>query len=452
VRLSRRQLTDAGAIAEAWIRNRAFLQDVPGVSYGLSSDGATVLAGARGMSDVASGERATAETGYRVASITKTFTATLVMQLVERGKVQLDAPVTSYLDWLRPAVADSGLTVRHLLTHAGGIIRDGSCGWRGGTFPSREQVRSELSDHPSFAEPSVGFRYSNMAYALLGEIIESVSGRRYATAVDRGVVKPLGLNASGTRLTPRLSSTLATGYWRRLPGEDLRAEPQSEALAFEPAGGLISTVGDLLAYQGAHFPGDTRLLSDLSKREMQRTQWQRSEEPHYGYGWMIWTIDGIALRGHSGGYPGFTTKIGFSPDHRLAAAVLTNTIGSLSGVAVDVIFHTIARVNALWDDAAETRHGHTRASLGRLAGLYRNEWGDVLVSRVNNSLYLVGTEDDRPMRIPSRLSPVEDGPRFVIVDHDDFGNRGEEVVFEVDETGHGRSLHMGWLDLPRVEN
>lgn len=452
MKITKRQLTDASLIAEAWIRNRAYLSRTPAVSYALSWDGATLLAGARGLSDVGSGEAASPKTGYRVASITKTFTATLVMQLAERGKVQLDAPVTSYLAWLRPALADSGVTVRHLLTHSGGIIRDGSCAWRDGTFPSREQLHTELLDHPRFAAPAVGFRYSNMAYALLGEIIETVTGRRFGTAVDRGIARPLGLEASGTRLTPRLRSTLATGYWRRLPGDDYRSDPPSEAGAFEPAGGLISNVGDLLRFQHAHFPGDTTLLSELTKREMQRTQWQRSEEPHQGYGWMIWAVDGIGVRGHSGGYPGFTTRMGFSPEYRIAAAVLTNTIGSLAGVGLDVVFHTIARVNAVWDDAADTAYGHTRTSLGRLAGMYRSDWGDVLVGRVNNSLYLVNSDDDRPMRIPSRLSPVDDVVRFVIVDHADYGNRGEHVDFEMDAAGNGRALLLGHQSFARVEN
>ena len=146
MKLTNRQLSDAGAIAEAWIRNRAFRLGTPAVSYAMSRDGTTVLAGARGLADIASDAPATVATGYRVASITKTFTATLVMQLVERGKIRLDAPVTSYLGWLGPAVIDSGLTVRHLLTHSGGVIRDGSFRWIDGGFPSREQLRAELAE------------------------------------------------------------------------------------------------------------------------------------------------------------------------------------------------------------------------------------------------------------------------------------------------------------------
>ena len=450
MKLTRRQLSDAADTAEAWIRNRAFMLETPAVSYAISLDGSSVLRGARGLSDVSAGTAATAATGYRVASITKTLTATLMMQLVERGKIRLDEPVTTYLGWLEPALGGSGLTVRHLLTHSGGVIRDGSCGWRPGEFPSREQVRRQLLDHGTFAEPAVGFRYSNMAYSLLGEIIETVGGRQFAAAVERGIVKPLGLGASGTRLSGRLRSTLATGYWRLLPGEGYRPIAHSEAAAFEAPGGLISNVDDLLRYQEAHFPGDTRLLSDMSKREMQRVQWQRSQEPHHGLGWMIYTVDGITIRGHSGGYPGFTTRIGFSPEHGVAAAVLTNTIGPLAAAGLDVIFHTIARVNALWGEAAASAHGQTRRSLGRFTGLYRSDWGDRFVGRVNNSLYLVETEVDRPMSLPSRLSPLDDGGRFLIVDNSDYGNRGEEIVFDVEQPGPARTLRLGWQLMKRV--
>lgn len=451
MKLTSQQLSDAAAIAEGFIRHRAFMLTVPAVSYGIARNGRRVLMGARGASDLAAGTPATAQTGYRVASITKTFTATLVMQLVEAGKVRLDEPVASYLSWLKPALGDSGLAVRHLLTHSGGVIRDGSCGWHPGEFPTRQQVREELLDHGTFAEPAVGFRYSNMAYSLLGEIVETVGGRPFATAVDRRIAKPLGLEASGTRLTPRLRATLATGYWRQLPGEGPRPIAHSEAAAFEAAGGLVSTVGDLLRYQEAHLPGDTRLLSELSKREMQRVQWQRAEEPHHGLGWMIYTVDGISVRGHSGGYPGFTTRIGFSPDHGVCAAVLTSSISPLSGVGLDVIFHAIARVQAIWEDAAGDGRGLARRSLGRFSGLYRGDWGDVLVAGVNRSLYLLDPEEDRPLRLPSRLVPVGDGGRFLIVDNDDYGNRGEEVAFDIAAPGPARRLSRGGQVLERVE-
>lgn len=450
MKLTRQQVADAAEIAAGWIGYQAAMRGTPAVSFAFGYDGRPVLAAARGLADVSRGTPATPDTGYRVASITKTFTATLVMQLVEQRKVRLDEPVTSYLPWLRHAMAGSDVTARHLLTHSGGVVADGSCSWSGDDFPTRELLHREVLARPVFDEPSAGFRYSNIAYALLGEIVEQVTGRRFGLALARGIARPLGLEASGTRLTPPLRRTLATGYWRTRPGEEPRPAAGEDARAFEPAGGLISTVKDLLRYQEGHFPGDTRILGELSKREMQRPQWLRAEEPHHGYGWMVWTVDGISVRGHTGGYAGFNTRIGFAPDLRLAAAVLTNTIGELPVLGVDVFFHAVDRVRALWDDAAGSPAGWSRRSLSRLTGRYRYDWGELLVARVNNSLFLVDPDDERPLSFAARLSPVGDDTRFVIVDNDDYGYRGDEVSFELDERGRGSVFHYGAHRLRRL--
>jgi len=478
MRPTKLQLIDAAAIAWAWIRYRALMGQVPGVSYGVSLDGEVIASGGWGYADLETKRRAGPDTAYRVASITKTVTATLIMQLVERGRVRLDEPVTSYLTWLKPSIRGSGPTVRHLLTHSGGVIRDGSCAWGDRDLMDRDMLRRDLLERATVAEPSAGFRYSNVAYALLGEVIEEVSGRPFFSMVSSGVSRPLGLSATGTRLTRRLRSGLATGYHYRRPGEPYRAAAATEAGAFEAAAGLISNVVDLLEYQQAHFPGDNRLLSELSKREMQRVQWQRSEEPHHGYGWMVRAIDGITVRGHSGGYPGFVTYIAFAPEPRIAAAVLTNGIGPLAELGINAIFHTVARVNELWEDAAAPGHGQSgaapghgqsgaapghgqsgaapghgqsRAALARFVGQYRGDAGERLVARVNRSLYLINPREDRPMRVAARLAPVDNEARFLICDQEDYGRRGEEVSFELGVAGRATALRDGAQVLLRAD-
>ena len=450
MRPTRQQLGDARAIIEPLIRYRALMSRTPGVSFGISHDGDPILLGAAGSADLESSAPALPTTGYRVASITKTFTATLVMQLVEQGKLRLDEPVATYLSWTKPVLGSSGVTLRHLLTHSGGIIRDGSCSWTDDGFPDVGRFHADVLGGGTFAEPAVGFRYSNVAYALLGEIIEKATGLGFATAIDRRIVRPLALAASGTRITKRLRSTLATGYLYRRPGEPWPAAKHTEAGAFEPAGGMISNVPDLLAYQQAHFPGSTKLLNDLSKREMQRTQWQRSEEPHHGYGWMVYAVDGVSLRGHSGGYPGFVTRIAFAPEWGVAAAVLTNNLGPLSALAVEMAFHTMAKVAAMWGDAAGPPAGPSRAALRHYTGQFRGEWGEALIALVNKSLYLVDPEEDRPMRIPARLEPSGEH-RFLIADNEDYGRRGEHISFSTDKSGRATALHVGPNSLQRAD-
>jgi D-alanyl-D-alanine carboxypeptidase len=451
VRIAPRQLVDAAEIARRWIRYQAMLWDVPGISFGLSHDGRIVLLDGIGSADIATGRPVVPEgTGYRCASITKTMTATLVMQQVEAGRMRLDEPIATYLSWTRRLPNARDISIRHLLIHSGGVIRDGSNIWGDDDFPDRETVRAEVRQRLSFAEPSTAFRYSNIAYVLLGEALESVTGRPFEALLQRDVLTPLGLKGSAPSLVPRVRRTLATGYYRRRPGEERRAARPTEARAFGPAGGLVSIVPDLLTYQYAHFPGEGSILSDLSRREMQRTQWQRPEEPNHGLGWMIWHVDGLAIRGHSGGFPGFTTKIGFSPESGLCAAVLNNTNGPVPALALDMIFHSAVWVVRRWEDASATAHGHSRASLGRFAGHYRGDIGEMTVVRINRSLYLVDPEMTMPLVSAARLSP--DGVRrFTIVEGDDYGHLGEEVSFAVDAAGRSVAMRYGPHTLHRAD-
>jgi CubicO group peptidase (beta-lactamase class C family) len=425
--------------------------EVPGISFGLSHRGQVVLLDAWGTADIASGLAATPDaTSYRCASITKTMTATLVMQQVEAGRLRLDDPLTTYLGWTRRLPHAKDISIRHLLVHGSGVIRDGSNRWGDDDFPDRDTVRKEVRQQLSFAEPATTFRYSNIAYVLLGEVLEAVTGRPFEALLQRDVLNPLGLKGSAPSLLPRVRRTLATGYYHRRPGEETHPTRHAEARAFGPAGGLVSTVPDLLTYQHAHFPGAGPLISDLSRREMQRVQWMRHEEPNHGLGWMIWHVDGVTVRGHSGGYPGFTTKIGFSPEWGLAAAALNNTNGPVPSLAVDAIFHSVAWVARRWGDAAETARGHSRASVGRFAGHYRGEIGEMTVARINRALYLFDPETVMPLASAARLHPTG-ARRFTIVEGDDYGHFGEEVSFAVDSRGRATAMRYGPHTLHRAD-
>ncbi len=294
----------------------------------------------------------------------------------------------------------------------------------------------------TFGEPAERFRYSNIAYSLLGEIAESVSGRSFEALVRNNVVRPLGLESTWPDLTPAAARQLATGYTDARPNEERVALAHVKARAIAPAGGLVSTVPDLLEYMHAQMPGDERLLSDFSKREMQHPQWLRAEEPNFGLSWMTWHVAGISLVGHSGGYPGFSTMIGFAPRERLAAAVLTNTITPSASAGVDLIYETVARVRTKWSDAAATTTWHTRGSLAPYTGIYRLSGSDLLVSRINGSLYLLEPSDASPLANPIRLEP-RGKHTFLIAEGNDFGFLGETVTFGATRQGAIETLSMG---------
>ena len=109
------------------------------------------------------------------------------------------------------------ITIRHLLIHGGGVIRDGSNTWGDDDFPDRDTVRKEVRQRLTFAEPATSFRYSNIAYVLLGEALEAVSGRPFEALLQRDVLRALGLKGSAPSLIPRARRTLATGYSKDVP-------------------------------------------------------------------------------------------------------------------------------------------------------------------------------------------------------------------------------------------
>ena len=444
-----RQVADATAIIDPVLRLGSIYARVPGVAFGLSHDNETILLGSHGVADV---ERDApvdaATTRFRCASITKSFTATLIMRLVERRRLRLDDSINSILAWTRGSI-DSDVTVRHLLSHSAGMIRDGSNAWDDRTMPDRATFQAEMRHAATFAEPSERFRYSNTAYSLLGEIVERAAGRSFETSLSREIARPLGLDDTFADLTRTSQRHLATGYHAARPDERRAPAAPVPARAVAPAGGLVSTVPDLLSYQRAHLPGDPSLLSELSKREMQRTQWQREGEPHYGYGWMNWTIDGIKVVGHSGGYPGFITKIAFAPAEGVTAAVLTNAISPFARDGIETIYHVLSRVRSRWDQLEATTKWHSRGSLRRFVGLYRQNGYDVYVARINASLVIFDASSMLPLAAPDYLVPR--GPRrFLISDGDDFGSVGEEVSFRVDRSGRVTTLVMGANSYERV--
>ncbi len=438
---SSRQLADVARIADPLLHLRALYARVPGVAFGLRHGDETVLLGGHGVADAASeGPVDPTSTSFRCASITKTFTSTLIMRLADRGKLRLDDTVRGWLPWTVSAVG-ADLTIRHLLMHAGGVLRDGGNDWST-SLSNTEELRREFARGASFTEPSVHFRYSNVAFSMLGEIAEQAGGRTYGTLLRREVLTPLGLSDTYPDLVPAARRNLATGYLLGRPNEPIIEAGHFAARAVAPAAGLISTVPNLLEYLAAHFSGDQRLLSEYAKREMQRTQWLRDEEPHFGLGWMSWHVDGTKILGHSGGYPGFVTKVGFSPVERLAGAVLTNANSPLAAEALDLLFHLAAQVRRRWSDAEASTKWHTRGTLAPFIGCYRIWGDDLLVVRINGSLFLVDPKEPSPLSVAARLVP-KGKRRFLIAEGDDFGHLGEIITFGADRQGRIATLKYG---------
>ncbi|MGW5651754.1 serine hydrolase domain-containing protein [Streptomyces humi] len=274
---------------------------------------------------------------YRIGSITKTFTAVLVLRLRDEGLLDLGDPLEKHL----PGTGAGEATIAELLAHTAGLAAESPAPWWERTPGSLRPELSDVLGEQPFLHP-VGRRhhYSNPGYTLLGALVEELRGAPWEEVLRREVLEPLGLDrTSGEPQAPH------AGGWAVHPWADVMLpEPLEDLGRMAPAGQLWSTTGDLARFAVFLVAGDDRVLSAESLREM-RTPAAPAEPADvldgstYGLGLQIQRRDGRLLVGHGGSLPGFLASLTISVDDDVAAVVLTNcTSGPLvSTVGADLV-------------------------------------------------------------------------------------------------------------------
>ena len=320
----------------------------PGLAYGIVAGG--TLVHARGLGERwLGGPAPDADTVFRIASMTKSFTAAAVLALRDDGALALDDQAQDYvpeLAGLRPATADSPpVSIRQLLTMTAGFPTDDPWGDRQQGTPLADFAQF-LAGGISFAwAPGTRFEYSNMGYAILGLVITAASGRAYPDFVADRLLRPLGLSRTGFEAAGFSPAELARGYRR---GDDGWAEQELAGCgAFAPMGGIFSCVGDIARWvqgfaaafpPGAQDAGGAHPLRRATRREMQLPQValeRREPDPLPGsaaggcvsYGFGLFVEDGQPGRivHHAGGYPGFGSHMRWHPATGTGVVVLANS-------------------------------------------------------------------------------------------------------------------------------
>jgi CubicO group peptidase (beta-lactamase class C family) len=311
------------------IRQAQAEKHLPSVAAAALRDGDLVWTDALGLADVESSEEATPDHQYRIASITKTFTAVAVMQLRDAGKLSLDDPLDRHI-----AGAAHLPALRLLLSHASGLQREPSGRiWETLTFPSREELVGGLADSEQVL-PSGAYRhYSNLGFALLGEVVARVAGTDYESYVDDRVIKPLGLR----RTTWRPEPPVATGYFVDPWTDTAAAEPVSQGRATAAAGELWSTAPDLCRWAAFLTDPVDEVLARDTVDEMHVFQTMTDLEQWtvgHGLALMLMRKGERIFSGHSGGHLGFLSNVAAHRPTRTGAAVVTN---SSAGVAITAL-------------------------------------------------------------------------------------------------------------------
>ncbi|MBA3718326.1 MAG: beta-lactamase family protein [Actinobacteria bacterium] len=305
---------------------KAAMEDlsVPGVALGVLFEGEEELAGL-GVTSVEHPLEVTPDTLFQVGSITKTFTATAIMRLVEDGKIGLDDSVRAHLPSFRLAdeeVAERA-TIRQLLTHTGG--------WLGDYFddlgPGEEALArmvERLAEQPQLTSLGEVYSYNNAAFYVAGRVIEVATGQPFETAIRELVLAPLGLEAASFFADDVITHRFAVGHEKDEAGETVVARPWSIGRAAHPAGGLVMSTRDLMRYARFWIEGGD-LLRPESVEEMLRPQVPiGGNVDAVGLAWMLMSIEGVRLIGHSGGTKGQVTFLGMAPEQGLALVVFTN--------------------------------------------------------------------------------------------------------------------------------
>jgi CubicO group peptidase (beta-lactamase class C family) len=322
---------------------------LPGASVGVVLPDGLAWSGQIGFSDLQRRETPQPSTLYAVASITKTFTGTAIMQLEARGLVALDDPVTKYLPELKdadPAVgAIDVVTIRRMLSHESGLAEEPP-GTDWATYV-RESEPSEVlrraSEIGTKVPPNTQVKYSNLAYQLLGEVVTRVSGTPYTDYVREEILRPLAMTSTEwSPLPSELDARRATGYNPRTFSDEL--DIAHEGMAAWSEAGLWSSVEDLarwLVFQlGAYAVPevDSPILSSGTLRTMHKPRYLENELwiRAWGISWYgVRRDDGIWIQ-HSGGWQGFITDVCFDPIAKVGAIALLNGVGNAPTLAMDL--------------------------------------------------------------------------------------------------------------------
>jgi CubicO group peptidase (beta-lactamase class C family) len=310
---------------------------MPSLAAAVLRDGELVWETAVGVAEVESGVEATPDTQYRIGSITKTFTAAAIMQLRDAGKLDLEDTLDRHVEGAALAP-----TIRRLLSHVSGLQRETQDdSWLTLRFAPPDELLETLAEAEMILPSGARFHYSNLAYALLGIVVERVSGISYMDYVRTRLFEPVGL----TRMSFEPEAPAAKGYLAQPYADGVWDTVGVETGAWASAGQLWGTVGDICRWGAFLAEPNESVLAKSSAEEMRTVQALADHErwlSGYGLGLELRRDGERILGGHGGSMPGFIARLYFSPKEKVVVSALTNeSEGALGELGLALVRTTI---------------------------------------------------------------------------------------------------------------
>ena len=312
---------------DAFVRRELADKQLPGVAVALVDGSQIVWQQGYGFSDSQAKTPITADTVFRVGSVSKLFTDIAVMQQVERGKLDLDAPVTKYLPDFKPRNSfGKPITPRQLMSHRSGLVREPPVGnYFDSTAPSLAETVKSLNQTALVYAPETHTKYSNAGIATVGYVLEKTQKQPFADYLKRALLAPVGMRNSSFKPTPEITKNLARAQMWTVFGKTFDA-PRFE-LGIAPAGSMYTTIGDLAGFASALFAADNDAPGAILKKETLEKMWTPQfaapdQKSGFGLGFAVSELDGHRQVGHGGAIYGFSTQLSVLPDDKLGVVVV----------------------------------------------------------------------------------------------------------------------------------
>jgi CubicO group peptidase (beta-lactamase class C family) len=421
---------------------------IPGIAAAIVRDGGIAWFAGEGRADLDRDDPPTEGSLGRVASVTKTFTATAILQLRDRGLLALDDPLTAHLPEFA-AVQERGgrrsdVTIRRLLTHRSGLVTESPPthwdGPAGPEFPSRDAILAALPQTAVVIPADSAFKYSNLAFALLGEVVARLGGRPYPEHVRAEIFEPLGMLSSSFEPGRTVRARAMTGYSPTPHADRATPAPTTSLHGLTSAGQLWTSVGDLARWVAFQVRGDG-LVADGGPRILSAASHEDSFRPLYVepdlsmaqcLAWRVNRVGTHAFHNHGGSVHGFNTSVSFHRPSRTGAIVLMNLWPTTSAaeLAFDLLDVAIGGPGArTWPAADDEPPAPVPESVRPFLGRFRAEPGvDVEVAWRDGALRFLAPPGAFPLHVPGELArlPGRDGAFRVLTGR----GAGEEIAFD----------------------
>jgi CubicO group peptidase (beta-lactamase class C family) len=419
-----------------WLEFQMRLGDQPGCAIAIAHRGEIVLDRALGVADAVRRVPLTPRHRFRVASHSKSFTAAGVMRLREARRVRLDTAVGKYVPGLHRTIAET--TLRELLSHGAGISRDGpdSGQWAlARPFLNAHELARDLA-RPRVIDRNARLKYSNHGYALLGRVIEEVTGEAFGPWISKHVIAAAGLRSTYPDMPVARTVPVAHGHTMKMTfGERCTLGRDLPTHGMAAATGFVSTARDLVTFYQQLDPAAPRsFLGVPSRRYMTRFHRHVPGLPagrEYGLGIARGRLADWRWFGHSGSFPGYLTRTAVVPSERLTISLLTNAVDGPAQLWMDGVLGILQTF---------AKRGAPRAAARRWKGRWWSLWGATDLVAIGDRVLLATPALAHPFVGASELSVR--GDRGTVVAADGYATFGETAAL-MRSRGKATELRIG---------